>query len=53
MHYTNGRDVNNHKIPQVQDLENSLYQDRGSNNEQIVLEKEVIDISAPQGTEIT
>ena len=51
LHYNSGRDVNKHKILQVQDLENSLHQGSGSNNEQIALEEEVVDISAPQDTE--
>ena len=49
LHYNSGRVVTKHKIPQVQDLENSLYQSIRSNNEHMVLEKEVVDISAPQG----
>ena len=48
LHYNSGGDVNKHKILQVQDLENSLHQDSGSTSEQIVLEEEVVDISAPQ-----
>ena len=51
MHYNSGRDVNKHKILQVQDLENSLHQGSGSNSEQIALEEEVVDISASQDTE--
>ena len=47
LHYNIGRDVNKHKILQVQDVENSLHQGSWSNSEQIVLEEEVIDISAP------
>ena len=50
MHYNSGRDVNKHKILQVQDLENSLHQGSGSDSEQIALEEEVVDISAPQDT---
>ena len=34
--------MNIHKIPQVQDLENSLHQDSGSNNEHIVLEEKLL-----------
>ena len=45
--YNSRRDVNKYKILQGQDLENSLHQGSGSNSEQIVLEEEVIDISAP------
>ena len=51
MHYNSRRDVNKHKILQVQDLENSLHQGSGSNSEQIALEEEVVDISASQDTE--
>ena len=51
MHYNSGRDVNKHKILQLQDLENSLHQGSGSDSEQIALEEEVVDISAPQDTE--
>ena len=51
LHYNSGRDVNKHKILQVQDLENSLHQGSGSNSEQIALEEEVVDISASQDTE--
>ena len=48
LHYNSGGDDNKHKILQVQDLENLLHQGSGSNSEQIVLEEEVVDISAPQ-----
>ena len=46
--YNSRRDVNKYKILQGQDLENSLHQGSWSNSEQIVLEEEVVDISAPQ-----
>nr|ABI34376.1 Polyprotein, putative [Solanum demissum] len=51
LHGSSGRDVNKRIIPQVQVPENSLHQGSGSNNEQIVLEEEIADISAPQGAE--